>query len=126
MIRKILNIIIFLVVLGLIFTVGFNLYQKNKLESNKFTNSVSEKIKDDNNKSSKDSNKNTTSDKSTKDSSKNTTNNSNDSLDKDDLSTNNDNVSVESTSSFKNEYVGLLGSISIVFGAFVIVFLGRK
>ena len=126
MIRKILNIIIFLVVLGLIFTVGFNLYQKNKLESNKFTNSVSEKIMDDNNKSSKDSNKNTTSDKSSKDSSKNTTNNSNDSLDKDDLSTNNDNVSVESTSSFKNEYVGLLGSISIVFGAFVIVFLGRK
>lgn len=126
MIRKILNIIIFLVVLGLIFTVGFNLYQKNKLESNKFTNSVSEKIKDDNNKSSKDSSKNTTSDKSTKDSSKNTTNNSNDSLDKDDLSANNDNVSVESTSSFKNEYVGLLGSISIVFGAFVIVFLGRK
>ena len=125
MLRKILNILIVLVIVALIGVVLLNLYNKSKLESNDFTNSVSEKAKDTDNKKKTDK-KDKTDTKEKSNNKKDVTNSEDSSLDggNEDSSNNISNegeiesspVSVESTSSYRNDYVAIIGSVVILLG----------
>ena len=119
MLKKILNILIVLVIVALIGVVLLNLYNKSKLESNDFTNSVSEKAKDSDNKKKTDK-------KDKSDNKKDVTNEDDKKIDDDNIDNSNNAssekeieaspVNVESTSSFRNDYVTIVGSVVILLG----------
>ena len=119
MLKKILNILIVLVIVALIGVVLLNLYNKSKLESNDFTNSVSEKAKDSDNKKKTDK-------KEKSDNKKDVTNEVDKKIDDDNIDNSNNAssekeieaspVNVESTSSFRNDYVTIVGSVVILLG----------
>ena len=119
MLKKILNILIVLVIVALIGVVLLNLYNKSKLESNDFTNSVSEKAKDSDNKKKTDK-------KEKSDNKKDVTNEDDKKIDDDNIDNSNNAssekeieaspVNVESTSSFRNDYVTIVGSVVILLG----------
>ena len=119
MLKKILNILIVLVIVALIGAVLLNLYNKSKLESNDFTNSVSEKAKDSDNKKKTDK-------KEKSDNKKDVTNEVDKKIDDDNIDNSNNAssekeieaspVNVESTSSFRNNYVTIVGSVVILLG----------
>ena len=142
MLRKILNIILVVVIIALISVVFINFYNKNRLKSNDFTNSTSEKIKKENkeknSKKDKNSKKTTedkkeTSDKSNKNS--NSTSDDNSKLNNikatekntNDLEINaSSDVNVPSTSSSKNGYIAVIGSMIVVLGLSSIVITNRN
>lgn len=137
MLKKILNILLVLVIVLLIGTVLVNLYNKSKLETDNF-NKTSEKVKKDdskkdsdkkNSKKASDENSEKASDNNkTSDKDISSTDNSNNDKSKEDTSEDNLSsslVSVESTSSYKNNYIYIIGCITILVGLSKVA-LGNK
>lgn len=109
MLKSILGILLAVAVVGLVSLGIANYYHKNKLESNDFTNTNEKSNKDnivDKNSSKKDKKDNSNKVSETKE----------------EGVIEASSVEVESTSSFKNNYVVVLGSISILLGLGSIVY----
>lgn len=137
MLRKILNIVIVLVIVGAISVVFINLYNSSKLEDNNFETTKEETSEK---KSSKDK-KETTEETNTNDSNEennedtqtqeenNATDEENSETSTEDESTSNisgSEVAVASTSSFENKNIQIIGSIVLIIGVSTIIIKTRK
>ena len=120
MLRKILNIVIVLVIVGAISIVFINLYNSSKLEDNNF-----ETTKETN---TNDSNKENNEDTQTQEENS-ATDEENSETSTEDESTSNisgSEVAVASTSSFKNKNIQIIGSIVLIIGVSTIIIKTRK
>lgn len=122
--RRILNILVVVVVVVAVSAVSINFYNKSKLEA-KDNNSFGEILKEKEEKvdSDKSTDKNDESKVSVKG---NTTEEEKESIDTQNSSSETDSVSanpvdVESTSSFRNVYVAIIGGITIMLGSITVL-----
>ena len=132
-IRKILNFLVIIVIIGAISAFSINFYNKSKLEADDFKTSSekNEKETKEDNTTSKEKDEETVEEKSSEQNknSDNDTKKEENTNNDDNINTSSENtkvveandVSVESTSSSKNMYVIFLGSITILLGTSVVI-----
>lgn len=128
-IRRILNILVVVVIIGAISAVSINFYNKSKLEANEFKTETKETSSSKKNTDKKESS-------NTKENSKSSTKDKQDDKDSSEetdaevsINTSNEStkiveandVSVESTSSSKNIYVAVIGSLAILLGTGTVI-----
>lgn len=128
-IRKILNFLVVIAIIGAISAVFINYYNKNKLEADDFKSSSKEnstdKKKDDESENSKvEENQEKSEDNASIE--KNDEDNADDSSTEETNNESSNEVSVESTSSFKNNYVAIIGSTIILLGASTIILKSNR
>ena len=137
MLRKILNIVIVLVIVGAISVVFINLYNSSKLEDNNFETTKEETSEKKSSKDKKETTKETNTNDSNEENNEDTqTQEENSATDEEnsetstkDESTSNisgSEVAVASTSSFKNKNIQIIGSIVLIIGVSTIIIKTRK
>lgn len=137
MLRKILNIVIVLVIVGAISIVFINLYNSSKLEDNNFETTKEETSEKNSFKNKKETTKETNTNDSNEENNEDTqtqeensaTDEENSETSTEDESTSNisgSEVAVASTSSFKNKNIQIIGSIVLIIGVSTIIIKTRK
>lgn len=137
MLRKILNIVIVLVIVGAISVVFINLYNSSKLEDNNFETTKEETSEKKSSKDKKETTKETNTNDSNEENNEDTqTQEENSATDEEnsetstkDESTSNisgSEVAVASTSSFENKNIQIIGSIVLIIGVSTIIIKTRK
>lgn len=137
MLRKILNIVIVLVIVGAISVVFINLYNSSKLEDNNFETTKEETSEKKSSKDKKETTEETNTNDSNEENNEDTqtqeensaTDEENSETSTEDESTSNisgSEVAVASTSSFKNKNIQIIGSIVLIIGVSTIIIKTRK
>lgn len=137
MLRKILNIVIVLVIVGAISIVFINLYNSSKLEDNNFETTKEETSEKNSSKNKKETTKETNTNDSNEENNEDTqtqeensaTDEENSETSTEDESTSNisgSEVAVASTSSFENKNIQIIGSIVLIIGVSTIIIKTRK
>lgn len=137
MLRKILNIVIVLVIVGAISVVFINLYNSSKLEDNNFETTKEETSEKKSSKDKKETTEETNTNDSNEENNEDTqtqeensaTDEKNSETSTEDESTSNisgSEVAVASTSSFKNKNIQIIGSIVLIIGVSTIIIKTRK
>ena len=137
MLRKILNIVIVLVIVGAISIVFINLYNSTKLEDNNFETTKEETSEKKSSKDKKETTEETNTNDSNEENNEDTqtqeensaTDEENSETSTEDESTSNisgSEVAVASTSSFKNKNIQIIGSIVLIIGVSTIIIKTRK
>ena len=137
MLRKILNIVIVLVIVGAISVVFINLYNNSKLEDNNFETTKEETSEKNSSKNKKETTEETNTNDSNEENNEDTqtqeensaTDEENSETSTEDESTSNisgSEVAVASTSSFKNKNIQIIGSIVLIIGVSTIIIKTRK
>ena len=137
MLRKILNIVIVLVIVGAISVVFINLYNSSKLEDNNFETTKEETSEKKSSKDKKETTKETNTNDSNEENNEDTqtqeensaTDEENSETSTEDESTSNisgSEVAVASTSSFENKNIQIIGSIVLIIGVSTIIIKTRK
>ena len=137
MLRKILNIVIVLVIVGAISVVFINLYNSSKLEDNNFETTKEETSEKNSSKNKKETTKETNTNDSNEENNEDTqtqeensaTDEENSETSTEDESTSNisgSEVAVASTSSFENKNIQIIGSIVLIIGVSTIIIKTRK
>lgn len=137
MLRKILNIVIVLVIVGAISVVFINLYNSSKLEDNNFETTKEETSEKKSSKDKKETTEETNTNDSNEENNEDTqtqeensaTDEENSETSTEDESTSNisgSEVAVASTSSFENKNIQIIGSIVLIIGVSTIIIKTRK